>query len=104
LYKIDFENISWESPMSGVRHKRKIIGSTAIRLVEYSKDMPVHWCEKGHMGYVLEGILEIQFENEKQVFRAGDGIFIPDGKEHAHAGRVLSDMAKIFFVETMDGN
>jgi hypothetical protein len=57
-YKATFDELPWQLPMAGFRHK--IIQATPmqIRLVEYSKDMEPHWCEKGHMGYVVNGFLK----------------------------------------------
>jgi quercetin dioxygenase-like cupin family protein len=68
-------------------------------VVEYFPDMPPHWCEKGHVGYILEGEFEIEFDNTTHVFRQGDGLFIPDGAEHRHRARVLSDVVRAIFVE-----
>ena len=42
---------------------------------------------------------EIEFEHEMLVFEAGDGVFIPDGPEHKHRARVLSDTVTALFVE-----
>ena len=53
----------------------------------------------GHIGYVLEGQLEITFENERVVYRPGDGVFSPSDSEHKHMGRVLSDFVRVIFVE-----
>ena len=66
-----------------------------------ARDLEPHWCEKGHIGYVLEGQLEITFENERLVYNPGDGIFIPSGKEHKHSGRVLSEVVRVIFVEDL---
>lgn len=98
-YKVDFESIQWEAPIEGLRAKKEIHGGKQLRLVEYTQDMEPHWCEKGHIGYVLEGQFEIQFENEVIVFIPGDGIFIPSGPEHKHMGKVLSDVVRVVFVE-----
>ena len=98
-YKIDFESIPWETPMKGLRHKVMKHGDRQLRLVEYTKNLEPHWCEKGHVGFVLEGQLEITFENERVVYNAGDGVFIPSGKEHKHMGKVLSDLVRVMFVE-----
>ena len=98
-YKVDFQSIAWETPMSGLRHKVFQEGERRLRLVEYAKDMKPHWCEKGHVGYVLEGTLEIEFESGVLVFDAGDGIFIRPGKDHKHAARVISDRVRVVFVE-----
>lgn len=98
-HKIDFGSIPWETPMKGVRHKVMKQGDRQLRLVEYTKYLEPHWCEKGHIGYVLEGQLEITFENERVVYNPGDGVFIPSGKENKHMGKVLSDFVRVIFVE-----
>jgi len=98
-YKADFPNLPWQSPIEGVRHKYLDQDGIRIRLVEYTKAMPLHWCEKGHYGYLIEGQMEIEFENEKIIYRDGDGIFIPDGPGHRHRGKVLTEKVLVFFIE-----
>jgi len=98
-YKADFDRLEWESPIAGLRHKYLDQSHIRMRLVEYSKEMPTHWCEKGHYGCLLEGQMEIEYDHETIAYQPGDGIFIPDGPEHKHRGRVLSEKALVFFVE-----
>jgi mannose-6-phosphate isomerase-like protein (cupin superfamily) len=98
-YRIDFESVPWERAMDGVRQKAVTDGGKKLRLVEYSKAMPLHWCEKGHWGYILQGRLEIEFGDGIRVFEEGDGVFIPDGEKHKHRARVLADVVKVVFVE-----
>jgi quercetin dioxygenase-like cupin family protein len=98
-YKADFNKLPWQSPIEGVRHKYLDQDGTRMRLVEYTRAMPLHWCEKGHYGYLIEGQMEIEFENEKILYNPGDGIFIPDGPEHRHRGKVLNEKVLVFFVE-----
>ena len=75
--------------------------SFRLRLVEYSQDMPPHWCEKGHHDYLVESQMEIEVESSTIIHKPGDGIFIPDDPEHKHRGRVLSEKALVFFVENI---
>ncbi|MHB9098286.1 MAG: cupin domain-containing protein [Syntrophales bacterium] len=98
-YKTDFDKLEWESPIEGVRHKSAEQNNLRMRLVEYSREMPLHWCEKGHYGYLIEGQMEIEYGHAKIIYDRGDGIFIPDGPAHKHRGRVLSEKAVVFFVE-----
>ncbi len=98
-YLIDFAEIDWESPIAGMRQKAFRDGGKQIRLVEYTREMEPHWCEKGHYGYLLEGDFEIEYESEKAVYRPGDGIFIPSGPEHRHKGITLTDTVRVIFVE-----
>lgn len=98
-YKIDFAKLDWEFPLDGVRCKKLQQNNKQIRLVEYSKTMPPHWCSKGHYGIILEGEFEIEFDNQKLLYKTGDGVYIPDGEEHRHKAKVISDKVKVLFVE-----
>ncbi len=100
-YKVNFGDLNWEEPIEGVQCKIFKHGDKQLRLVVYSKKMPPHWCAKNHYGYILDGEFEIEYQNEKIVYRTGDGIFIPDGEEHRHKAKVLSDLVKIIFVENV---
>ncbi len=61
--------------------------------------MPLHWCAKGHYGLILEGEMEIEYPNETIGYKKGDGVFIPDGAEHKHKGRVITESVKVIFIE-----
>jgi quercetin dioxygenase-like cupin family protein len=98
-YKIDFDGLDWETPLEGVRHKVLDQDNIRMRLVEYSRDMPPHWCEKAHNGMVLEGEFEIEFEHETIRYKKGDGLFLPAGSNHRHKARSVTDRVLIFFVE-----
>lgn len=98
-YKIDFDKISWEEPLEGIKSKTFKNGNKQLRLVEYAKAMPPHWCEKGHYGYILEGEFAIEYQSETIIYQTGDGVFIPAGAEHRHRGKVLSDLVRVMFVE-----
>ena len=99
-YKIDFESMDWETPMAGVRFKAYEHNGRKLRLVEFFKEfIEPDWCIKGHIGYILEGQMEIDFDGTKEIFSPGDGVFIPSGKKHKHKGKVLTDKVKVILVE-----
>lgn len=98
-HKINFNSIDWETPIQGVKSKTYNYASKQIRLIEYTKDMPQHWSKKGHYGYIIESELEIEFVNEKIIYKKGDGVFIPDGTEHKHRGKAIRETVKVIFVE-----
>jgi putative intracellular protease/amidase len=98
-HRIDFGALPWTVPMEGVRCRIHGQGDRRVRLVEYAAAMPPHWCEKGHWGCILDGEFEIEFERETVVFRAGDGVFIPDGPAHRHRARALTETVTALFVE-----
>ena len=100
-YKVNFDKLDWEASLKGVKSKIYKHKDKQIRLIEYSRKMPLHWCEKGHYGYILEGKFEIEFQNEKIIYQAGDGVFIPEGKGHKHRAKVLTDLVKVIFIENV---
>jgi ethanolamine utilization protein EutQ (cupin superfamily) len=98
-YKIDFASLPWVAPIPGMRCKAHRHDGRQLRLVEYTHTMEPHWCERGHVGYVLDGQLEIRYDEQTLVYAAGDGVFIPSGAAHRHMARVLSDTVRVIFVE-----
>jgi quercetin dioxygenase-like cupin family protein len=99
-HKIVFESMAWESPAVGVRFKAYEQGGKKLRLVEFSRDfVEPDWCTKGHIGYILEGQIEIDFNGKAVLFGKGDGVFIPAGEQHKHKAKVLTDTVKIILME-----
>ena len=98
--KVDFESMEWESSADGVRFKAYEQDGRKLRLVEFSKDfVETDWCTKGHIGYILEGKVEIDFNGDVIVFDQGDGLFILAGEKHRHKARVLTDKVKAILIE-----
>ena len=99
-HKIDFNSIQWEIPADGVRSKAYKQNGKQVRLVEFSdKFVETDWCTKGHIAYILEGQLEVDFSGNKIIFNKGDGLFIPAGEKDKHKGKALTKIVRIFFVE-----
>lgn len=99
-YKVEFDSLPWEAPMPGVRAKVSCDGRKQIRLVEFSAEfVEHHWCEKGHVGFVLRGELEIDFHGTLVRYGEGSGISIPQGTAHGHKARALTPSVLLFLVE-----
>jgi uncharacterized cupin superfamily protein len=99
-YKIDFKMMSWDTPTSGVRFKAYEQGGRKLRLAEFTREfVEPDWCTKGHIGYILEGQMEIGFDGKVILFEPGDGLFIPAGEKHKHKGKVLTEVVKAILVE-----
>jgi quercetin dioxygenase-like cupin family protein len=99
-YRVDFESLSWNTSLAGVRSKVHKQGGKQLRLVEFSKEfVEPDWCTKGHIGCVLDGELEINFTGKFIIFKSGDGLFIPAGDEGKHMARALTDTATLLLVE-----
>ena len=100
-YRIDFGSMEWEAPAADVRVKAYEQDKRKLRLVEFGKKfVEPDWCTKGHIGFILEGKMEIDFDGKPIVFGLGDGLFIPAGEKHK--ARVLTDTVKVILVEDMD--
>lgn len=88
-YLINFKNMGWESPSQGIRYKVYVKGNQKVRLMEFSEEfIEEDWCTNGHVGYILEGSISIDFNGRLINFKAGDGFFIPNGEKNRHKGKV----------------
>jgi quercetin dioxygenase-like cupin family protein len=98
--KVNFDSLPWQSPLKGARCKAFQQGNRKLRLVEFSRGfVEPDWCTKGHIGYVLAGDLDIDFNGNLVRFSAGDGVFIPAGTESKHMAKVLTDVVRLILVE-----
>jgi len=99
--KVDFAALPWEEPAPGVRFKAMIRGNQRLRLVEFTNEFIEHdWCLKAHIGYVLEGELEITFDDATERLTAGDGVFITGGEQERHRARLKGTaVARLILVE-----
>lgn len=101
-YRVDFASMPWEQRAVGARCKAYEQGGRRVRLAEFTRDfVEPDWCTKGHIGYVLEGELELDFHGKVVTVRAGDGLFIPSGGEHGHKARVLTDVVRVVLIESV---
>jgi hypothetical protein len=102
-YPIEFTSMPWETPAPGVRVKQVLRGDRRIRLIEFSEEfVEADWCRAGHVGFVIDGKLEIDFGSRIVELIAGDGLFIPPGETSKHKARVPRGKATLFVVEQLD--
>jgi quercetin dioxygenase-like cupin family protein len=101
-FKIDFATMEWQQIRPDVRQKVYCEGSRQIRLVEFeTSDGAEHWCETGHIGYVLKGALSISFDGEVVSFEAGDGLFIPAGAASKHRSVAIAGGTRLLMIEDL---
>jgi quercetin dioxygenase-like cupin family protein len=99
-FKISFDAMEWQQVRPEVRQKVYCEGSRQIRLVDFdTSDGAQHWCETGHIGYVLRGSLDISFDGQVISFKAGDGLFIPPGAASKHRSVAISAGTQLLMVE-----
>ena len=101
-FPIDFDRLPWESAVPGSRFKVFRGDGQQLRVVEFTKDfVEPHWCEKGHLGLVLSGELEINFQGTLVRYPQGSGVFIPAGRPNAHKARAATPLVRLFLVEEL---
>ena len=99
-HKIRFEEIEWESKTPGQRFKKHAQNGQQIRLVELTPEFEeANWCSKGHAGFVLAGVLELEFENETLIYREGDGFYMAEGAADHHKARALTPIVRFVLFE-----
>lgn len=95
---IRFDGVDFKDAHPGMREKCIIRGGKKLRLLEITPEFrEVDWCERGHVGCVLDGDLEMTYEDRSETLHAGDGIFIVPRERHR--AKALSPAAVLMLVE-----
>jgi quercetin dioxygenase-like cupin family protein len=84
-YRIEFDKMLWDESVEGARIKSFISGNQQVRIVKFSEDfVEQDWCQKGHVGYVIDGKFSIDYNGTLELYKKGDIIFIPEGEQSKH--------------------
>jgi len=99
-YRILFDELEWQDGIRGARFKVFRSGNKQLRLLEFTSEfIEPDWCEKGHIGLVLSGELEIDFRGRLVRFSEGSALFIPHGATSGHKARSIAAVTQLFLVE-----
>ena len=76
------------------------VGDLRVRLVEYSAGyLADHWCDRGHVLYVLEGELETELRDGRRfTLRPGSSYLVSDHGDAAHRSSTRTG-ARLFIVD-----
>jgi len=74
-------------------------GSLRVRLVDYSANyLSDHWCKRGHIMFVVSGVLETELVNG-ELFRLTQGMsFEVSDQESVHRTRTGADTGATLFI------
>lgn len=98
--KVIFDSLAWQASLPGARFKVFGDGKKQMRLLEFTSEfVELEWCEKGHVGFVLQGELEIDFVGKIVRYEKGAGIFITQGASTKHKARSITPTVLLFLVE-----
>jgi len=99
--KIEFQKMAWEAVATGTTQKVHQHNTKTIRMVRFEYPfVEQHWCQKRHVGYVVQGNLKIDFDGSFATYAAGDAFVIEAGATHQH--KVIVDegtFVELFLVE-----
>jgi quercetin dioxygenase-like cupin family protein len=99
-YIARLSSMEWDSAAPGVRRKLHKAGDRQLRVVELGPGFEhPEWCETGHIGYVLEGRLALEFDNETFELATGDGFLIPQGHPTRHRPILRTDRVVLLLSE-----
>ncbi len=107
LTDIPFTTLDWQALPADI-HSGEIgqaawrtfsAGNVRARIVEYSPGyLADHWCERGHVLFVLEGELVTELaDGSAHVMRPGQGYCVADGAS-SHRSRTATG-ARLFIVD-----
>lgn len=99
-FRIDFESKQWKEPFPGSRYKAYRSGNRLVRIAEFTPEFTeADWCQKGHIGYVIEGSMQIDCHGRVETLKAGDGLFIPPGEGAGHKVHALTPVVRLLLIE-----
>lgn len=89
---IQFSLIPWEVPRKGHYQKVIIRDQQKLRLLRFTEDFTEeHWCTNGHIGFVVEGEMTINFNGLFKHYKRGDGLWITSGEAEKHKVIIAKD-------------
>ena len=98
-----FDSLEWQSPIHGTRFKAYREGNKQLQLLELTLEfVEPDWCEKGHVGMVLNGELEIDFRGNLVRYPEGAALMIPGRTENGHKARSIAPTTQLFLVEEIE--
>ncbi len=98
ISKADLQSQDWNASTPGFRFKAVRRHGKQLRLVEFEPG-DQEWCTTGHVGYVLEGELELEFRDNTETLRKGDGLLIRAGEAERHKPRAIGSTVRLLLVE-----
>ncbi|MEQ9187826.1 MAG: hypothetical protein RLP15_08825 [Cryomorphaceae bacterium] len=82
---IKFDALDWEPFRRGAEQKIHDYGESRMRMLRFHDDfIEEDWCQHGHIGYVLEGTMTVNFNGTMKAYKMGDGLWIQEGDAEKH--------------------
>lgn len=82
--KLDqFDGQSWQQISEHAQQKIIDNGEKRVRLLKLAPGFQEQdWCHRGHTGYIIDGQLTLEFENDQVTYQPGDVLLVSVGQPH----------------------
>lgn len=78
-----FSDLPWTQLTDLVRQKSSDVDDKTVRILELQAGFEeTNWCYKGHIGVVVSGSIEVEFEDETQTFGEGEVLLLQSAVAH----------------------
>lgn len=99
--RLALSEIEWEDDVPGIRARERQVDGRRWALVEYAGGARRNeWCLDGHVGFVLDGAVEYEFEDGGDPLKLSTGEAFCLSTGRAHRGRNLADgPTRLFLID-----
>jgi mannose-6-phosphate isomerase-like protein (cupin superfamily) len=96
---IELSRTDWVADVPGIRARETHVEGHRWAIVEYAPGAQRHeWCLDGHVGFVISGAVEYEFEDGGRSLMIGEGDAFALSTGRAHRGANRSSQATRLFV------
>ena len=97
--RLPFQSLEW-IPGAHPLEKKKLVERHPVVLLEFAPGFEdPNWCERGHIIYVLDGVLELRLDHRTEQVCAGDACVIDPQTRH-RANNPGRKPVRLFVVST----
>ncbi|HIF33594.1 MAG TPA: cupin domain-containing protein [Planctomycetaceae bacterium] len=98
-FGFSLEQLPWVQRSPGMREKVYEHGDRRFRIVEFTAAFrEPDWCVEEHVGYVLDGEIDVLVDGHTVTYRKKGVVDLPSGTRHRHNQTV--ETATLFLIET----
>jgi hypothetical protein len=97
---VPFPATTFEPEAPGIASRAVQVNGVRWAIVQYEPGvLREEWCDEGHSGYVLDGMVRYEFQDGRTALAVyeGEGFTLPDGS--GHRGRAGTDGARLFLID-----
>lgn len=95
---VKFSEMPWHQVGEFARQKVLPFENQRLRLLQLQVGFTEQdWCLRGHVGFVLQGALDIEFRDGVRHYQAGDGLLVGSGIPHKAC--LATEVVTLFLID-----